>query len=178
MRGMNARKYIISGLLLAACYQPCLNAADADILWNKALGHAKEGEIDFAFMNFQMLIDTYPDFRNKSAAMFSLGEYYFAQHNFSAAVKEFEHLYDAYPKSREALFSLSYLYKIALAQGRGDVAQEYQRKMIAAHAVVFIFKDKESLEYRSGFQHKYNFIFYIDRIQVLMDGELFIEVHG
>jgi tetratricopeptide (TPR) repeat protein len=158
--------------------EPILNAADADILWNEAVANVKEGENDFAFINFHMLVETCPDYRKRSAAEFSLGEYYFTQKNYRSAIEEFEKLYTAYPKCQEALIAMAYLYKIAREAGRNDAADEYRKKMIVARPVSFIFKDKESLRYLSGFQHKYNVVRYIDRIEILMDGKLFVEVRN
>ena len=173
---MAMKRKICIALLMVMLYQPLLNAADSDILWAAAVENVKQGENDFAFMNFHMLVDTCPDSRERFAAELSLGEYYFAQNNFRLAAEEFENLCATYPKSVESLIASAYLYKIAQLEGRNDAAQEYRRKIISGHPVVLIFKEKEFLQYRSGFQHTYKVGFYIDRAEVLMDGKLFVEV--
>ena len=163
-------------VLLMMLWAPFLYAGDASIFWNTAVDYAKRGENDFAFINFHMLVDSYPDFKKRSAAEFAMGEYYFKRNDLRSAVEEFENVYAAAPKSREALVALAYLYKIARSEGRNDASEEYRKKMIAAHPVTFIFKDKESVQYLSGFQRAYDVVIYIDRIEVLADGKLFVEV--
>jgi tetratricopeptide (TPR) repeat protein len=167
-------------LLLCQCLVcvPLAHAGDAEVLWAQAVDMAKRGEPDFAFMDFRMLFDTCPDFFRRSAVEFSLGEYYFSQHMFSLAIPQFEDLYAKDPKGREALVALVYLYKMAEAGGRLEAAKDYQKKIITSHPVVFIFKNSQSVEYFSGFQHKYKVVFYINRIEVLIDGNLFVEIPG
>ena len=152
------------------------NAADADILWSRAVEMAKQGQMDMAFLNFRMLADTYPDVPQNPAAQFNVGEYYFLQNNFPLAVKEFKSLFIQHSKQKESLMALVYLYKMAQSIGDENSMKSYQKKIISLHQNTFIFQDHKSFEYISGLQHKYKFVFTINGIEVLMDGHLFTRV--
>ena len=155
---------------------PVTNAADADILWGKAVELAKQGQMDLAFINFRMLVDVYPDFPKTPTAQLDLGEYYFLQNNYPLAAQEFQNFSTKYPKRQESLIALSYLYKIAQINGQKQSMQEHQKRIVASHQAVFIFKDSKSLEYVSGFQRKYKLVFYIDKLEVFANGKLFVTV--
>src|SRR5437868_994201 len=97
----------------SCCCSASLNAADADLLWTRAVELAKVGQADGAFVNFHMLVQAYPDFSRTASAQFDLGEYFFFQNNFEQAAAEFKNTYAKYPKSKESLVALAYLYKMA-----------------------------------------------------------------
>lgn len=158
------------------CCVPLLNAADADTLWAQAVQMAKQREMDFAFINFRMIVDTYPDSTQSPAAQFDLGEYYFLENYFTLAIAEFEGIYTKHPRQKESMVALAYLYKIAQMKGQKDQMSRYQKQIISSYRAAFIFKDSRSFEYLSGFQHKHKLVFYIDRIEVFADGKLFVEV--
>lgn len=158
------------------CCESFLNAADADILWSRAVNMAQQGQVDLAFINFRMLVDSYPDSPKSPAAQFGLGEYYFLQNNFALASQEFENFYVKYPKKQESVIALAYLYKIAQMRGQKEAVSRYQKRIASAHPVAFIFKDSKIFQYSSGLQHKYKLVLYIDRIEVLVDGKSFVKI--
>ncbi len=137
---------------------------------------AKGGDADFAFMRFRILVHDYPDSRRAVDARFALGEYYFLRGNFAMAIQEFGDFCARYPKREETLAALGYLYQMARMQGQTDAMKKYRDRVIASRQVILIFNEKKSFQFFSGFQRRHKVVFYIDKIEVLIDDKLFCEV--
>ncbi|MBF0570686.1 MAG: outer membrane protein assembly factor BamD [Candidatus Omnitrophica bacterium] len=168
---------IILSLLLQGCFcVPCVKASEADLEWKEAVGLAKQGEYDFAFMNFRTILDDYPNSRYALTAKFAQGEYYFLQNNLQMASDEFKSFYATYPRHQEALIALAYLYKIAQIQKRPESIKEYHNKAASFRQLTFIFNDKKSFKFLSGFQRKHKLVSYINKVELYVNGELFTEV--
>lgn len=168
---------IILSLLLQGCFLvPCVKASEADLEWQDAVGSAKQGEYDFAFMDFRTILEDYPNSRYSLAAEFAQGEYYFLQNNLQMASNEFENFYAKYPQHDEALIALAYLFKIAQVQKRPDAMKEYRDKAASFRQLTFIFNDKKSYKFLSGFQRKHKLVYYINKVELYVNGELFTEV--
>ena len=80
---------IILSLLLQGCFWvPCVKASEANLEWQDAVKSAKQGEYDFAFMDFKTITDDYPNSPRFLAATFAQAEYYFLENNLQAASDE------------------------------------------------------------------------------------------
>lgn len=168
-------------LLLILCAGASLANASADSsegdrLWGQAVDFAKKGDTNFAFMNFDLLIRTCPGSPRIQAAHFSLGEYYFNEHNYRMATKEFSDFANTHTKDQESLIALAYLYKIAQLQGQKEAAEQCREKIATSHQTMFIFKDSKSFRYASALQHRYELILHIDKINVTIDEKPFVEI--
>ena len=168
---------IILSLLLQGCFLvPCVKASEADLVWQDAVRSAKQGEYDFAFMDFNTILQSYPSSHYCLAAEFALGEYYFLQNNLQMASDEFKDLYTKYPQHQEALIALMYLFKIAQIQDHPDDMKDYRNKTASFRQLAFIFNEKKSFKFLSGLQHKYKLVYYINKVELYVNGELFTEV--
>jgi len=167
---------ILTLLLQGYCWVPCAKASEADLEWKEATGLAKQGENDFAFMDFKNILDVYPNTRYSLAAAFALGEYYFLQNNLPMASDEFKHFYAQYPQHEEALIALAYLFKIAQIQNRPQDMDQYRNKVATFRQLTFIFNDKKSFKFFSGFQRKYKLVYYINKVELYANGKLFTGV--
>ena len=168
---------IILSLLLQGCFWvTCVKASEADLEWKEAVGSAQQGEYDFAFMGFHTLLDDYPNSRYTRPAEFAQGEYYFLENNLLMASDEFKDFYAAYPQHEEALVALTYLFKIAQIQKRQDAMKEYRNKAASFRQLTFIFNDKKSFKFLSGFQRKHKLVYYINKMDLYVNGKLFTEV--
>ncbi len=168
---------IILSLLLQGCFwAPCVKASEADLEWKDAVGSAKQGEYDFAFMDFRTLLENHPDSRYSLAAEFAQGEYYFLQNNLQMASAEFRNFYTKYPHHEEALITLAYLFRIAQIQNQPDAMKEYRKKAASFRQLIFIFNDKKFYKFLSGFQRKHKLVYYINKVDLYVNGQLFTEV--
>jgi len=168
---------IILSLLWQGCFWvPCVKASEANLEWTEAIGLAKQGENDFAFMDFRAILDDYPNSRWAMASAFAQGEYYFLQDNLPMATDEFKNFYAKYPQHPEALIAIAYLFKIAEIQKNPDRMKEYRNKAASFRQLTFIFNDQKSFKFMSGFQRKYKLVSYINKVDLYVNGKLFTEV--
>jgi hypothetical protein len=168
---------IILSLLLQGClWVTCVKASEADLDWKEAVGSAKQGENDFAFMDFQTIVNDCPNSRYCMAAKFAQGEYYFLENNLQMASDEFKSFYAQYPQHQEALVALAYLFKIAQIQDRPADMKEYRDQAASFRQLTFIFNEKKFFKFLSGFQRKHKMVYYINKVDLYVNGKLFTEV--
>jgi|GEM_PF-2307147 mRNA-degrading endonuclease HigB of HigAB toxin-antitoxin module len=168
---------IILSLLLQGCFWiTCVKASEVDLEWKEAVGFTKQEEYDFAFMDFRTILDNCPSSRYCLAAEFAQGEYYFLKNNLNLATDEFESFYTKYPHHEEALIALAYLFQIAKIQKHPDEMKKYQNMAADFRQLTFIFNDKKSFKFISGFQRKHKLVYYINKVDLYVNGELFTEV--
>ncbi len=167
---------ILSLLLQGSFWVTCVKASETDLEWKEAIGFARAQENDFAFMDFRGVLDDCPDSRYCLAAEFAQGEYYFLQNNLPMARDAFKSFYAKYPRHQEALIALAYLFQIAKIQDRPDDIKEYRNKAASFRQLTFIFNDKKFFKFLSGFQRKYKLVYYINKVELYVNGQLFTEV--
>jgi outer membrane protein assembly factor BamD (BamD/ComL family) len=167
---------ILSLLLQGGFWVTCVEASEADLKWQDAIVSAKQGDYDFAFMDFQSFLEEYPESRHCVAAQFALGEYYFLQNNLPMASNAFKNVYSQYPQHQEALIALAYLFKIAEIQKHSADIKDYRSKAASFRQLTFIFNDKKSFKFLSGFQRKHKLVYYINKVELYVNDELFTEV--
>ena len=167
---------ILSLLLQGWCCVPCVKASEANLDWVDAIGFAKQGAYDYAYLDFQTILENYPNSQYSLPAEFAKGEYYYLQNNLSAASDAFLHFYAKYPKHQEALAALAYLYKIAQTQQHPKDMEEYRHKAASFRQLTFIFNDIKTFKFVSGFQRKHKLLYYINKVDLYVNGKLFTEV--
>lgn len=167
---------ILSLLVQGVFWVTCVKASEADLEWKEAIGFAKQGENDFAFMDFQTVLDDCPQSSHCLAAAFAQGEYYFLQDNLQMASDAFENFYVKYPRHEEALIALAYLFQIAKIEEKSNDMEKYRQEAATFRQLTFIFSDKKSFNFLSGFQRRHKLVYYIDKVDLYVNDELFTEV--
>lgn len=144
--------------------------------YSQALKAARKGDDDFAFMYFKECLRK--DSKSKFApkALFAIGEYYFSNRSLAQASKAFAAFVNRYPKSKSAVFAYSYLMVLAKKDQNQSLVQEFKRKIIAFQKLKLLFSDFKEYKYRSPFFNKYKAIYFIDRVEIYINGKLFAEV--
>ncbi|MDE1920261.1 MAG: outer membrane protein assembly factor BamD [Candidatus Omnitrophica bacterium] len=167
---------ILSLLLQGGFAVPCVRASEAGLEWQQAIASAKQGEYDFAYMDFHSITEFYPDSRFAMPSAFAVGEYYFLHNNFSMAADAFERFYNRYPHAQESLIALVYLYKIAQIQQKPGLMKKYRKQAATFRRLTFIFNEQKYFKYTSGFQRRYKLVYTIDKVGLYVNGRLFTEV--
>jgi outer membrane protein assembly factor BamD (BamD/ComL family) len=168
---------IFLSLLLQACFwAPGVKASEADLQWQEAVRSVQQGDYDFAFMGFKTILENYSDSSRCMAAEFAMGEYFFLQKNFGMASDEFKDFYTKYPQHQESLAALVYLFKIAQIENRTEDIKEYREKIASFRQLAFIFNDRRSFKFVSGFLHKHRLVYHINKVELYVNGKLFAEV--
>jgi hypothetical protein len=54
--------------------------------------------------------------------------------------------------------------------------EEYRNKAASFRQLTFIFNDKKSFNFLSGFQRNHKLVYYINKVDLYVNGELFTEV--
>jgi outer membrane protein assembly factor BamD (BamD/ComL family) len=163
-------------MVQGCCWVTCVNASEADVQWKEAVGLARQGENDFAFMDFKTILDDYPSSRYALPADFAQGEYYFLQNNLTMASDAFKNFYTKYPQHEEALIALAYLFKIAKIQHQTNDLKKYQNQAANFKQLTFIFNENKYFKFLSGFQRNHKLVYYINKVDLYVNGELFTEV--
>jgi hypothetical protein len=168
---------IILSLLVQGCFWvTCVKASEAGQEWKEAIGFAKQGENDFAFMDFQSVLDEFPQSRYCLPAEFAQAEYYFLQNNWPLASEEFESFYTQYPRHQEALIALAYLFQMAKIQKHPEDMEKYRNEAASFRQLTFIFNDKKFFNFLSGFQRRHKLVYYINKVELYVNDKLFTEI--
>lgn len=111
----------------------------------------------------------------RSKILFSLGEYYYKTNDTYDAKRVFEEYVVKNPGGITALLARVYLYKIAVFTKSADrVAQ--LKKEIFQEQFILLFDKFKTLSYSSVFGYKYEVHYFVDRIEIYLNGEIFERV--
>lgn len=153
-------------------YFPIAYAQTGQDLYSRGVEAGCRGEIDFAFMNFHALVETYPDSKYFEHALFAIGEYYFSVANYENAKKSFLRLINKFPKAKTKPFALFYLMEMAKRQNQDDLVKELEKEIIRFKQTSLVFRDFQEHRYVSGFSKRYRAVYFIDRIEIYINNEL------
>ncbi len=149
---------------------------DDSSIFLQGLSEARQGRLDFAFSYFDLIVRNYQSSPYHEKALFAAGEYYFI----SLAYKDCRDVFNAhlrkYPASDLRAFALSYLLRLAKRDGREETVKELEKELVKTRQVSLVFRDYKEYEVTSPLNKKYKAVFYIDKVEVFIDGDLFTEV--
>jgi outer membrane protein assembly factor BamD (BamD/ComL family) len=165
-------------LLLILTFSPgSLWAGEDDRIYSAAQRMAKEGQADFAFMQYQTILRDHPSSRYAEPAWFAKGEYSFTLGNFAQAKEAFRTFLNQYPESKGKLFALAHLLRIARVQNDETAAQAIETEMIKYKQVSLVFRDKKEFKYKSPLKkHSFKAAVHINKIEIYAGGELFAKI--
>ncbi len=145
-------------------------------LYYKGVEAARFGDKDFAFMYFRMFLRKHPKSELAAGALFSLGEYYFGVFDHYDATKAFSRFIASYPKSEAKLFALAYLLELARDEGKKDLAEKLKKEIVTSKQLSLLFSEFKKHTYVSSFSREYKAIFFIDKVEIYIDGEFFSKI--
>ncbi len=145
-------------------------------LYYKRFHAARFGDKDFAFMNFKMFLGDFPKSKLAKEALFAVGEYYFSISDYRDAAKSFIGFIDLYPESKAKLFALAYLREIAKHEKNEELIEKISKEIITSKQLRLLFSEFKEYVYWSAFSNKYKAVFFIDKVEIYIDGDLFTEL--
>jgi outer membrane protein assembly factor BamD (BamD/ComL family) len=169
------------GLLFIICITMIMYAAvgfaqgDAD-LYNSAKEAVKNGDRDFAFMQFHSLLRLSTTSSYYDEALFATGEYYFSLANYYDAQITFSKFVELYPQSEALPFAVIYLLKMEQA-GQQENKYDLRKKVITFRQLSLLFSEYKEYPYKSPFGLNYKAIYFIDRVEMYINEELFETVY-
>ncbi len=167
------RIVILGFLILAACFRGMAFAQTESWLYSEAVQEANNGNYEFAFLDLYSLSRSYPESKNIENVLFTIGEYHYNDNNSSGAVEAFSQLLEKFPDSKSTLFALAYLSKIAQARNAGELASDLKNAIVIFHKLSFVFRDSKEFTYRSVFGNNYKAVYFIDKVELYKNDELF-----
>lgn len=162
---------LFAALLFGTCY-----AEEGGRLYSSAIREARSGNKDTAFMYFRSFLVNYPDSRYARDALFATGEYYFLISDYADSARAFTRYLDDYPDSPCVSFALAYLLKIAEKRGEEALVGDLKKKIATLRQMSFLFRESKEYKYRSALFRKHKAVYYIDRAEFYIDGELFAKI--
>ncbi|MBU1871858.1 MAG: outer membrane protein assembly factor BamD [Candidatus Omnitrophica bacterium] len=151
-------------------------AEDDKKLYYQGVAAVRKNNIDFAFLYFHKLLNDFPDSRYREKALFATGEYYFSSLAYRDASGIFYRMFEEYPESKSSPFVLAYLIKIAQKNGDEETVKKLEKELIASQQVSLLFRDFKELQYSSAMSKKYKALYFIDKIEIYIDNELFAQI--
>lgn len=151
-------------------------AQELSQLYSQAVGYSKEGNYSFAFMNYSAILRDYPGSKYAETALFAVGEYDYIYGNYSDAVTVLLEFVSQYPDSKAKVFALAYLYSIAERQQEETVLENLKNEIVGLQRLSLLFKNSKQFKFRSPLLRNHKVVYYIDKVDFFVEGELFAEI--
>ncbi|MBI4845092.1 MAG: hypothetical protein HY810_01225 [Candidatus Omnitrophica bacterium] len=176
---MKVNKAVFAGMLFVMILSNVagLNAQEDAVLYNHARQAVLSGEIDFAFNYFYSLLQYSASSRYYQDAVFACGEYYFLNNDYYVSSKMFTDFIKACPQSEAFPFAIVYLKKMAASLEEANAAYDFKKNIIKFKQLSLLFSEFKEYEYVSPLGLKYKALYYIDRAEFYINGELFEKVY-
>lgn len=151
-------------------------AQESRKIYDLAVNAARSGDKDAAFMYLTTLVSSYPDSAYAENALLGLTEYYFSINSYHDAAREVMKLIDKYPESQASPFALCYLLKISRLSQQEELTKKLEKEITTSKHFSFVFRDHKEYLYTSALGRKYRVVYYIDKVEFYIDGELFEKI--
>ena len=173
---MKIRKLTILFILLWIFLFPGKGYSQDKDFYYKAVKLARDKQIDFAFSYLDMVVNIYPKSRFFENSLFSCGEYCFTLGDRHSAKNTFEKFVALLPDSKAKPFALVYLLKIAEGEKKQDIVEDLQKQIISFKQVSLVFRDFKEYSYLSALDKEYKIVYFIDRVEIYIGGDLFAKI--
>ncbi len=169
---MKKNKIIALVLLMACLFTQVAYSEESQRLYHEGLNLARSGDMDFAFMRYQLLLENYSDAEFIDDVLFAVGEHYFSILDYYNAAMIFNEFINRYPESGALPFALIYLAKISRQAGKEDLAINFEKAVISFKQNSLLFSNFKEYTYISSFYKKYKAVYFIDRVEIYINNEL------
>ncbi|MCP4653741.1 MAG: outer membrane protein assembly factor BamD [Candidatus Omnitrophica bacterium] len=174
---MKSKKlYILLACLIFCVFFSNSYAAGDAALYKRGEKSLRNGDINVAFSDFRLLLVSFPDSRFYKGALFAVGEYYFFTANYFDAENAFSEFVDKFDEAEEKLFALAYLLEIHRKRKNENIVTELEKEIITYTQVSLLFREFKECEFASPLLRKHKAIYFIDKVEFYVDGELLTTV--
>lgn len=176
--GLKKLIVVISLIVFVAISWADYSYAKGDHVLHEAAQEAvKNGNIEFAFMYFHSLLGYSTTSAYYEEALFATGEYYYQIGAFSNAEKSFANFIKHYPDSAGLPFAIVYFLKINREAQNSRMASDLRKKVITFQQLSLLFSEFKELLYKSPLGLEYKAVYFIDRVEIYINGELFENIY-
>ena len=113
--------------------------------------------------------------KERSGINFSIAEYYFKTNDFSDARRAFKEYVDSTPAGISTLVAKAYLYKFANQANEQENAEAIKKEMFEKQFIL-LFDKYKTLNYVSRSGNRYEVHYYVDKIEIFLNGEIFEQI--
>jgi len=144
--------------------------------FHDAAKEARDGNADFAFMQFSEYLREHPQTLHTKDIKFAIAEYHLNVKSYRQAIPLLDKYLIDYAGDPRAVIAKVLLYK-ALSEFKDDpwVAQN-ARETFFEKSVFLVFSESKVRRYKSLLNNDYEIIDYVDRVEVFRNGELFFKI--
>lgn len=143
-------------------------------LYREGIKAARAGDVEFAFMNFRQLLTGFPKSQFTEKTLFSLGECYYLFSDYKSAYETFIRIIENNPQSETKIFILAYCLEFARKDGKEELAKSIKKEIVTDRQLSLLFSDFKEHTFESI--RSYKAIYFIDKVEIYIDEELFIKV--
>lgn len=169
-------KFNTTLLIIPLIFLVSVFAAQEDSSVSAKFTYANNPDEEMIFIKLRRSLFTKMNPGEEERDKFSIAEYYFKHNDFSDAFSAFSEFAKTYHPDESTLLAKVYLYKIALIKKEADLASSI-KKGIFDNSFILLFSKFKKLKYKSAFNNNYEIHYYLDKIKVFLNGELFEEIN-
>ena len=147
------------------------------VLYKIAKKAAATGDNDYAFMCFRSIINSSSRSKFYKEALFSTGEYYYSMGDYRNADRSFSSFLDTYPKDEAFPFAIAYMLRIDEQMQISKTTEGLRKKLITFKQLSLLFSEFKELTYKSPLNLHYKAIYFIDRIEMYINEDLFEKIY-
>ena len=152
-------------------------AASNAQLYETAKQAVKSGDREYAFMCFRSILHRTFKSQYHREALFATGEYFYSIGDYRSAEKSFSDFIDYYSEDKALPFAIVYLLKINNYMQIQKASEDLRKQAITFKQLSLLFSEFKELTYTSAFNLHYKAIYFIDRIEIYINEELFEKIY-
>jgi len=162
------------GSLVVILFMVITAYAGEDEFWySKARTAARQGQKDFAFMQYRGILIRYPGSKYTQEAMFANGEYYFFANQNTESYGFFEKYLESSSEPDKDIFVLAYLLRLAKMKKDEALSEDMKNRIISLHRQSFIFEKSKEYQFSSPLNRQHKVVYDIEKIVFTIEGDPF-----
>lgn len=181
---MNRRAYCLIVTLMCCVLSSCDTFSSGAKFYHEAAYEAKNGNYDTAFLRLRALLVNDPNSPYAPGAVFSTGEYYYQQRDYTDAILTLYNYIKDYPNDDGRIFAELIIYKISteiktdkkIRIKERELIESIEKKIFSKPMFFLFFEQVKSYTYRSVLGNVYTAYDYVDKVIIKRNGQHFLEI--
>jgi len=132
----------------------------------------KNGDKEFALMHFSSVLKNDPDQNHRQEALFGMAEYYYLARDFPDSFGSLNEFLENYPDSKLRPVALFLLLEISENFNNDSLSKNIEKQIMDLKRIFLVFKEAQEYSFKSPLGLDYKLIYYIDKIEFFIDGQL------
>jgi outer membrane protein assembly factor BamD (BamD/ComL family) len=162
--------FIFFLIIMLRC--PFVFAGEDSALLNDARDYAARKNYACAYMSLRSLATSFNESRYLADTLLAMGEYNYYDANYSDCSRILTEFISRYPDNDNKIFAYAYLLSIAKASNDMQMTARLERSIVSFMKVSLLFRDYKAYQYRSLLLRRYKAIYYIDKVEIYVDGKI------